>query len=261
MKTIVMESKKMNAMVKSLLIALFALSISVHGLAEAEMRHISAEEVILSAHNVMTEVYSYDESIVNSFHYDVEEKHNELEVRVYPFTETNDCFILTYKKDGTLQSCSVPDILDLSAFDKLVYEKHKTFSMYTLEEKAAYSEEYIPKVEAILRLNPNYDGLHYDYTRSRYGLPEDDDLTQELALEIAKQAAIDLLGLDADWFDDHFWHQTFFDITDPDCTLWKFYFGNTRPGKGKYVIRLNSKTGEVVKAFEYTGNMPLWEAL
>lgn len=133
--------------------------------------------------------------------------------------------------------------------------------MFTLEEKAAYSEEYIPKVEAVMRLKPDYDGLHYDYTRSRYGLPKDGDLAQEIALEIAKQAAMELLGLDDDWFDDYFWYHTFFDVTDPERTLWKFYFGSTRPGRGKYVIRLNSKTGEVIKAFKYTGSMPLWEAL
>lgn len=244
-----------------MLVLLAVCFISVNGFAESETRSVTTEEAVLLAHHIMTEVYSYDENITNSFRYVAEENDVGLEVRVYPFAETADCFVITYQKDGTLNSCRVPDILDLSAYDKQAYEQHKMFSMYTLEEKAAYSEEYIPKIEAVMRLNPDYDGLHYDYTRSRYGLPGEDDISQETALEIAKQAAMDLLGLDTGWFDSHFWHQTFFDVTDPECTLWKFYFGSTRPGKGKYVIRLNSKTGEVVKAFKYTGDMPLWEAL
>ena len=252
----------MNKVMKKWMMVLVVIFlITTNTVAESEIQSVSTDEIILSAHHLMTEVYGYDVSIVDAFRYVVEEKNTGFEIRVYPFSETDDCFIIMYDEDGMLQSSKMPEILDLSAYDKMVYDEHRTFQMFTLEEKAAYSEEYIPKVEAVMRLNPDYDGLHYDYTRSRYGLPQDGDLDQEIALEIAKQAAMEWLNLEDDWFDGHFWYQTYFDVTDPEQTLWKFYFGSTRPGRGKYVIRLNSKTGKVVKAFKYTGNMPLWEAL
>lgn len=229
--------------------------------AEQDTKPFEEQDAILGAHHLMTEVYDYDADVADTFRYEVCPGDEGFEVRVYPFPEMEEHFTVVFQTDGTLLDAVKPEILDFSAYDRQVYESHKTFFMYTLEEKAAYSEEYIPKVEALLRLKPDYDGIHYHYTRSRYGLPGEDDLPEERAWEIAKQAAMDRLALDADWFDEHVWHQTFFDVTDPACTLWKFYIGSNRPGKGKYVIRLNSKTGDVVKAFEYTGDMPLWEAL
>lgn len=100
----------------------------------------------------------------------------------------------------------------------------------TLEQKAAYSKEVNPVVKAILDsgdLSPITTEDHVDnsiiaastYT---YGLPGDNDIPQEQALELATKAIRETYGLDESILALYKRVYTFFDITNPEKPLWRF---------------------------------------
>ena len=132
---------------------------------------------------------------------------------------------------------------------------------FTHEERAVYSQVFIPKVEAAMRLNPfSFDVLaHYDYTRCVYGIPAQSDLPEETALEIARGVLIDSFGRSDEWVQNA-GTESYFDISDPNQPLWKFFFTHwDGVEQRQYVVRLQAETGEVIKAFEYTSNCcPSW---
>lgn len=133
------------------------------------------------------------------------------------------------------------------------------------EEKAAnsayHSQVFIPKVEAAMRLNPfSFDVLaHYDYTRCVYGIPAQSDLPEETALEIARGVLIDSFGRSDEWVQNA-GTESYFDISDPNQPLWKFFFTHwDGVEQRQYVVRLQAETGEVIKAFEYTSDCESYE--
>ena len=76
-------------------------------------------------------------------------------------------------------------------------------------------------------------------------LPEAD------ALEIAREVLMKSFGRSAEWT-IHSGRESYFDITDPEKPLWKFFFTHfDGVEQKKYVVRLDAKTGGIVKAFEW----------
>lgn len=223
-------------------------------------RSASTDDAICAARHLMPGLYGF--KILDQFRYEavVDPEKQRIEVDAYPFPESDEHIVLIYSANGVLVSHTLPDILDLSGYDEKVFTTNKVFTEYTLEERAAYSEEYIPKVEAILRLNPDYhDIVHYTYTRSRYGVPTDEDLSKADALAIADQALHDILQPNQEW-SRNYGSLSFFDVTDENRPLWKFLFlSDTRSQYDRYVVRVNARTGEVVTAFKATLQTPLWE--
>ena len=58
-------------------------------------------------------------------------------------------------------------------------------------------------------------------------------------------------GRSAEWT-IHSGRESYFDVTDPEKPLWKFFFTHfDGVEQKKYVVRLDAKTGEIVKAFEW----------
>lgn len=223
-------------------------------------RKVSTDDAICAARHLMPGLYGF--KVLDQFQYEAvfDPWKQCIEVDAYPFPESDEHIVLIYSVNGVLISQTLPDILDLSAYDEKVRTTNKVFTDYSLEERAAYSEEYIPKVEAILRLNPDYhDIVHYTYTRSRYGVPTDEDLPRADARALADQALHDLLQPNQEW-SRKYGSLIFFDVTDENRPLWKFFFfSDTRGQRDRYVVRINARTGEVVAAFKETPQTPLWE--
>ena len=119
-----------------------------------------------------------------------------IHVNVYPFSETDkygkEHFNLEYDENLKLVNHVLPDILDFTPMYDMAKRAGRPFPWFTHEERAAYSKEYIPKEEAILRLKPSSaDAIaNYDFTRCVYGIPDESVLPEDDALEIAQNVFI-----------------------------------------------------------------------
>lgn len=223
----------------------------------------SSDDVILAARHLMTGLYGYTPKVAEQFQYQAV-AHPDIhwiDVFVYPFPDMEECFSLGYNECGLLMSEVLPDILDFGAYASYVKEVGRPFMWFTHEERAVYSQVFIPKVEAAMRLNPfSFDVLaHYDYTRYVYGIPAQSDLPEETALEIARGVLIDSFGRSDEWVQNA-GTESYFDISDPNQPLWKFFFTHWDGVEQKqYVVRLDAKTGEIVKAFEWNDDYESYE--
>ena len=224
-------------------------------------RKITEEEAKESARHLLMGKYGYGEDVMEGFRYEAQEQEGIIVVRAYPFEEMEDeYFTLKYHYDGRLSSDEIPDILDFSAYTKEVQETGVPIQFYTHEQRAAYSQIYIPKVEAAGRLNPRSAEVKYHslFTNHVYGVPTPEDMPEEEAMEIARNALVKEFGCTWDWLRVG---SGYFDITDPDAPLWKLLavHSDEKEVWDRYIVRVNARTGEVVAAFEVTGDTPLEE--
>ena len=95
-----------------------------------------------------------------------------------------------------------------------------------------------------------------------YGMPGEQDMKQDDALDLAKQTIMETYALDSKivtLYDDI---SVYFDITEPDAPLWKFLFiarnrekfpggYDSEQARLQYKVEINSRTGEVKKAEEF----------
>ena len=96
------------------------------------------------------------------------------------------------------------------------------FTRMTLQQKADFTKTWQPKVNEYLKDHPyfaNRNDLFYLATRHTYGLPKEDELSQEEATEIARQAII-AEGANPSTIEKRPISYTF-DITTADQPLWK----------------------------------------
>lgn len=133
------------------------------------------------------------------------------------------------------------------------------------KERAQFSEKWIPLVDAYLAQNPYApypDDLFYQATRCVYGIPSKNDMTQEDAISVAKQAAV-ALGASSATLDQRS-AECLFDITNPQKPLWKIIVGSADVSKAEYVtdqnwsryrVVINAKTGFVEEAWEIQPEM------
>lgn len=220
---------------------------------------ISHDRALQAAYHLMIGFYGYDPQVAMAFRYEAV-SHADIHlihVSVYPFPETDEYgsehYNLEYTEYGLLMSQVVPDILDFTPYYNMAKEAGRPFQWFTHEERAAYSKEYIRKEEALLRLNPSSSDAvsNYNFTRYVYGIPDESVLPEEDALEIAQGVLMERFGRSAEWVTNA-GLESYFDVTDPDKPLWKFFFTHFDGVERKrYVVRLDAKTGELVKAFEW----------
>lgn len=136
------------------------------------------------------------------------------------------------------------------------------FHRMTVEEKAQFSQKWIPIVEDYVRTHPYYanrNDLLYQATRHVYGIPSEEDLSQDEALALAQQAAVSL-GANQATIENRFCSYTF-DITDVTTPIWKiFMYGAELSDLNEmlkkenaqcYRISINAKTGEMIDACEF----------
>jgi len=159
--------------------------------------------------------------------------------------------------------------------DSELYRQSDTvFWNRTLEQKAEYSKKVKPLVQAILDSGDlsviTYDGqVDNDIlaaTTYTYGLPEERDIPQRRALDIATGAIRDTYGLKDKTLSLYGWICTSFDITNPEKPLWRFLI---QPSPGvlsgvdletsqynlRYRVELDARTGEItqIEEFEFAG--------
>ena len=140
----------------------------------------------------------------------------------------------------------------------------------SIEEKAQFSEKWIPLVNAYLSQHPYApypNDLFYYATRCVYGIPAEDDIQQEDAIHLARQATV-TLGASLDTLDRRP-VECLFDITDPQNPLWKIVVMSAKVNRNEYVtnqnwaryrVVINAKTGIVEEAWEIQPEMDviLW---
>ncbi len=133
------------------------------------------------------------------------------------------------------------------------------FSM-TIEQKAAYSQEWIPKVNDYLTMNPYYANRKsplYLSTRYTYGLPSSEDISEAKAVEIGKQVIIEL-GAQAELVDQRR-YEALFDITDESNPVWKITFFQANGDKQRFRVVIDSHTGIVKQEFIISQDFSWWE--
>lgn len=122
-----------------------------------------------------------------------------------------------------------PVIIALQAFyDK--YDFNYSFPQLSLEAKAEFSKNIRPLILEAIETNnevygENYEWLPIDYTTYVYGLPGNEHISEEKALSLAKEKIIAECAIDTVVLEKYV-PFTYFDITDQDKPLWKFFFSS-----------------------------------
>ena len=126
------------------------------------------------------------------------------------------------------------------------------------EERAAFSEKWIPIAEAYQESHPYFTGSESDiwrYTRRVFGIPTDQEISQEEAFAVAKNALkaygeTDQTFAERNEYDEVFY---FFDATKPDQPQWRLAIcfdsrnGQYRMGDRRcYFVKINARTGDIM---------------
>lgn len=152
-----------------------------------------------------------------------------------------------------------PTSLLFQTIDALALQANeRPFRVWPLELKAEYSEKVAPAVQDIIEsgdLTPLVNGNGPDLSviassMFTYGLPNEKDMAQSDAMELAVQTLIQSYSLDSEaiaMYDDI---SVYYDITDPDLPLWKFLFAANIASDlfhTRYKVEMNSQTGVITK--------------
>lgn len=121
----------------------------------------------------------------------------------------------------------------IDAFYTKAKEKgYYSFRDWPLELRAEYSQEITPKVKNILKsanlselMNcGNLDITVIAQSTYIYGVPQGNVISQNEALALAETALMDQYALDFNLFKKYSSINVYYDITDADTPLWKFFF-------------------------------------
>ena len=97
----------------------------------------------------------------------------------------------------------------------------ETFGSWSIEEKAAFSKEWYSYMKEYKKIHPGYRGMYYYETCHAYGLPTDQDIGQDRAEKISRDA-LKRYGVSDDYINRASTH-FYFDISNPEHELWKVY--------------------------------------
>ena len=166
----------------------------------------------------------------------------------------------SYKELEALKKASKPPIIQ-TYINYVEQENYAPFWDWSLEAKAAFSREIRPMMaqaekQGELKQYFTQEGRVIAggnlslYTAFAYGLPGPEDIPQDAALEKAKQALVDACGASRQSLEEAASVFVYFDVTDPEKPLWKFFFGpnwveEMAPGKA-YRAQVDASNGEIV---------------
>lgn len=138
------------------------------------------------------------------------------------------------------------------------------FAMMSVEEKAAFSSKWKPIVDEYIKANPYYPArntLMYQATRTVFGVPGKDSITQTEARDIGEKAILKLGAEDETLNARHIGYS--FDVTDAENAKWVLVFYpasaatpsiELTPGNVQtYCVIIDARNGEVLEAFEEGG--------
>ena len=178
----------------------------------------------------------------------------ERRIHVFSCCITNEGEVMDSSYDPSLVYCEVTPF----DFPQLPYE---SFSAWSLEEKADFSETYYEDMKEYMAVYPNYRGVYYYATRYRYGLPDENSISQEKAEQLAREAAL-TVGANENEL-SRAGARVYYDITNAEQPVWKVYLStlfsqSTTYGDAiGYFVRLNANTGDVVDAYQHESGMQL----
>ena len=129
----------------------------------------------------------------------------------------------------------------------------------SLSEKAALSEKWIPIVQSLEIEDPYFSTRYpilYAFTRHRYGMPDQDNVQLDAALEAAKNAAFALGASKGSYSSRSI--EYLFDVTDASHPSWKIIIYEANVSKDlrlkdgnllRFRVEINANTGEVNHAY------------
>ena len=125
-------------------------------------------------------------------------------------------------------------------------QDYNRFASWPLEIKAMFKRDFAPRIRQAIAADTEYvypgNAVLAVYD---YGLPGEGDLSEEAAKEAALDTAVAEFGLSRDELRVY---GTFFDVTDAERPLWRFYVRVGEFGLDDYRVQLDARTGEVVEA-------------
>ncbi len=148
---------------------------------------------------------------------------------------------------------------------------------WSLEQKAEFTTKWKPVVDQFLAEYPEYARYLEEhperirkaddcvvYTRHLYGLPGQEDISQDDALRIAKAAIVSQLQGDARFLEQCQHVVYFFDVTNPELHLWKLHIttdGITYSPHDPvgYFVAIEARTGQVIDVFERKIDTPMYD--
>lgn len=143
-----------------------------------------------------------------------------------------------------------------SFLDDYINADNAHFTDWSVEEKAAFTEEWTPIMDAKKEKYHYFDWdneLFYMTTRHRYGLPGNNHISYEDAVAVASQAAKDLGATDEMLARRNF--SCCFDITNPSMPTWRFWLHVVHAGDTpsfiesdgpQYFIEIDASTGALL---------------
>lgn len=137
------------------------------------------------------------------------------------------------------------------------------FTFWPLEDKQAVTDMLRPLILEHMAENPNYaDQIRIFWATHVYGLPDEQALPQEQAVQAAREQLIASFGLTDEQAALVDKVGQFYEITDPAAPLWKITLrvGETREAAAEaglelgvnYRVVLNAYTGEVIETHAFT---------
>ena len=129
----------------------------------------------------------------------------------------------------------------------------------SLSEKAALSEKWIPIVQSLEIEDPYFSTRYpilYAFTRHRYGMPDQDNVQLDAALEAAKNAAFALGASKGSYSSRSI--EYLFDVTDASHPSWKIIIYEANVSKDlrlkdgnllRFRVEINANTGEINHAY------------
>ena len=118
--------------------------------------------------------------------------------------------------------------------DRATEMGYYAFREWPLELKAEYSQVIAPKVRTILESGDTTDLMNagsldlyvVSCSTYTYGVPPEDALSQEEAFALATATLQEAHDLPSDLFEKYREINVYYDITDADAPLWKFFFNS-----------------------------------
>lgn len=233
------------------------------------------EEAVAIAKAAVKEAYGFDDAYMAKLHpvanlYVTDERPDykrwDIQLKLYREGSTSwaeKIYCVIVDENGEViedPDIGAPHIAEQAARTKALEEKKKApylqlylkyfeeqgsnfFWCWPYDVKAAYSEEIIP-------LTNNLESLSEEVAKTivyRYGIPSEDNIQYDQALQLTKRTVCDQYGLTSDEIEQYSTMYEAFDITDQSAPKWKFVLINPDDWYGiRYRVHVDAITGEVI---------------
>ena len=254
---------------------------------------VTPEQAIAAAKAEILKVWTLDESDLKDYQVkwdylthasDKEEKLLHYDIRFIPAARDNGEFTYycSVAKDGHILTKDENRLTESPAEQKAsrekaahsldpeadeLLEKYETdhgmdrrgLRYWPLEHQKAMTDLIRPVILKSMEADPLYSNELYLYYASHfYGVPDEQAIPLEQAVERSKRALIDQLKVSEDWMARAVCDRRVYDVTDESTPMWKITISGSEELKDEMIetygktfswfVRLNAYTGEIVRA-------------